>query len=123
ATADAEISKATEAERQAEILVEKTYVRAPFAGVVVHKDAEVGEVVAATGAGGNSRGSVATIIDPTTLEVQVELAETRLGSIAEGDLARVRLDADGPGGPAYPARVRQVWPTADRQKATVELRV
>ena len=123
ATAEAEIRKAEEGKHQAEVLLEKTYVRAPFDGLVVHKEAEVGEVVAATGAGGNSRGSVATIVDPTTLEVQVEMAETRLGHIAEGDLARARLDADGPGGPSYPARVRQVWPTADRQKATVELRL
>lgn len=121
ATADAEISRATEAERQAAILVEKTFVRAPFAGIVVHKDAEVGEVVAATGAGGNSRGSVATIIDPTTLEVQVELAETRLGSISEGDATRITLDAATD--KSYAGKIRQVWPTADRQKATVEMRI
>ena len=123
ATAEAEIAKSLEAKHQAEVILEKTFVRAPFDGLVVHKDAEVGEVVAATGAGGNSRGSVATIIDPTTLEVQVEMAETRLGTISQGDPVRIRLDADGSNGPSYPGTVRQVWPTADRQKATVELRI
>jgi HlyD family secretion protein len=120
-TAAAEVARAEEAERQAEIVVDKTFIRAPFDGLVVHKDAEVGEVVAATGAGGNSRGSVATIVDPSTLEVQVELAETRLGTITEGDLTRIALDA-APDKP-YRGRVRQVWPTADRQKATVEMRI
>ena len=120
-TADAEIARASEAEHSAVILLEKTYVRAPWAGIVVHKDAEVGEVVAATGAGGNSRGSVATIIDPDTLEVQVELSEQRVGRIKEGDAARITLDSDP--SKAYAGKVRQVWPTADRQKATVEMRV
>jgi RND family efflux transporter MFP subunit len=121
ATAQAEVARAQETVRLAEILLEKTNVRAPFDGLVVHKDAEVGEVVAATGAGGNSRGSVATVIDPTSLEVQVELAETRLGTIGEGDPTRIVLDAATDR--TYPGRVRQVWPTADRQKATVEMRI
>lgn len=120
-TADAEIARARDAARQAAILLDKTYVRAPFDGLVVHKDAELGEVVAATGAGGNSRGSVATIVDPKTLEVQVELSETRLGSIAQGDATRVVLDAAPDR--AFAGRIRQVWPTADRQKATVEMRI
>jgi RND family efflux transporter MFP subunit len=121
ATADAEIAKVEKAVEAAQILLDKTYVRAPFDGLVVHKDAEVGEVVAATGAGGNSRGSVVTIVDPATLEVQVELAETRLGAIQAGDRTRVFLDADPT--KAIPGSVRQVWPTADRQKATVEMRI
>lgn len=121
AIVQAEVERADNAVRLAEIQVEKTYVRAPFDGLVVHKDAEVGEVVAATGAGGNSRGSVATIVDLETLEVQVELSETRLGTIEAGDAARITLDAAPQR--AYRGRVRQVWPTADRQKATVELRI
>jgi RND family efflux transporter MFP subunit len=121
ATADAEIRSAEQAEAEARILVEKTFVRAPFKGVVVHKDAEVGEVVAATGFGGNSRGSVATIVDPETLEVQVELSETRSATVEEGTPAEIRLEASPER--AWPGRVRQVWPTADRQKGTVEVRV
>jgi len=120
-TADAEIARAKDAEREAAILLEKTYVRAPFAGLVIRKDAEVGEVVAATGAGGNSRGSVATIIDPLSLEVQVEPSESRLARIKEGDRTQVILEASPT--TKISGRVRQVWPTADRQKATVEIRV
>jgi RND family efflux transporter MFP subunit len=123
ATSRAEVERAQTLETQAEVLVEKTNVRAPFDGLVVHKDAEVGEVVAATGAGPNSRGSVVTIVDPKTFEVQVEMAETRIGSIAAGDAARIKLDFEGGESKGYAGRVRQVWPTADRQKATVEIRV
>jgi RND family efflux transporter MFP subunit len=122
-TVRAEVARAKTLETQAEVQVEKTNVRAPFDGVVVHKDAEVGEVVAATGAGGNSRGSVVTIVDPKTFEVQVEMAETRIGSIQAGDAARVKLDFEGAEAKGYPGKVRQVWPTADRQKATVEIRI
>jgi RND family efflux transporter MFP subunit len=121
ATADAEIAKAKDAEREAAILLEKTFVRAPFAGLVIRKDAEVGEVVAATGAGGNSRGSVATIIDPLSLEVQVEPSESRLTRIKQGDRTQVILEASPT--TKISGKVRQVWPTADRQKATVEIRV
>jgi multidrug efflux pump subunit AcrA (membrane-fusion protein) len=53
--------------------------------------------------------------------VQVELAETRLGTITEGDPTRIALDAAPE--VSYRGRIRQVWPTADRQKATVEMRV
>lgn len=120
-TADAEIAKAKDAEHEAAILLEKTFVRAPFAGLVIRKDAEVGEVVAATGAGGNSRGSVATIIDPLSLEVQVEPSESRLTRIRQGDRTQVILEASPT--TKISGKVRQVWPTADRQKATVEIRV
>ncbi|MEZ6197764.1 MAG: efflux RND transporter periplasmic adaptor subunit [Planctomycetota bacterium] len=104
-----------------EILLDKTYVRAPFAGVIVEKNAEEGEVVAATGAGGNSRGSVATLVDLATLEVQIELPEKRIGNIAEGMSASVYLDASPRDG--WAARVRQIWPKADRQKGSIEIRV
>ncbi len=122
ATSKTEVDRARAQEALAAIALEKTYVRAPFDGIVIHKDAEVGEVVSSTGASGNSRGSVATIVNVDTLEAQVELAETRLGTIREGDPAVMVLDADK-AQTEWPGRVRQVWPTADRQKATVEMRV
>jgi RND family efflux transporter MFP subunit len=121
ATGEAEVARALQAEAEAAILVDKTYVRAPFAGIVVHKDAEVGEVVAATGFGTNTRGSVATIVDTATLEVQVELTETRSATVEEGNPAVLHVEATPEKG--WKGRVRQVWPTADRQKGTVEVRV
>jgi len=105
----------------AQATLDKTEVRAPFDGIVVLKDAEVGEVVTPNGVGGNARGSVATMVDFATLEVQVELPETNLSAAVVGDAATIYLDAyaDRP----YTGRVSRIWPTANRQKATVEVRV
>ncbi|MGA1489140.1 MAG: efflux RND transporter periplasmic adaptor subunit [Planctomycetota bacterium] len=103
-----------------EVRIDKSSVYAPFDGIVVEKNAEVGEIVSSVGAGANSRGAVATLVDFESLEVQVELAQSSLAAAREG--APVRIELDAWKDRSYPGRVRQVWPTADRQKATVELR-
>lgn len=100
---------------------ENTIIRAPFTGTVLRKDAEVGEVVAPSVGGGLTRGAVVTMADLTTLEVEVDVNETYIGRVKNGMRARITLDA-------YPdttfrGAVRQVVPTADRQKATVQVKV
>ncbi len=106
---------------QAQAILDKTFVRAPFDGVVVLKDAEVGEVVSPNSLGSNSRGSVVTMVDFASLEVQVELPETSIRAVRVGAPVRIFLDAypDQP----YTGSVRRIWPTANRQKATIEVRV
>ena len=106
---------------EARATLEKTEVRAPFDGVVVLKDAEVGEVVSPNSLGSQSRGSVVTMVDFASLEVQVELPESSLGAARVGEPAHVYLDAFP--SRRYLARVDRIWPTANRQKATVEVRV
>lgn len=106
---------------QARATLDKTEVRAPFDGVVVLKDAEVGEVVSPNAVGSQSRGSVATMVDFATLEVQVEVPETNLAAVVLGAPARIFLDAYPER--AYAGEVLRIWPTANRQKATVEVRV
>ncbi|MEX1025655.1 MAG: efflux RND transporter periplasmic adaptor subunit [Planctomycetota bacterium] len=106
---------------RAQATLDKTIVRAPFDGVVVLKDAEVGEVVSPNSQGANSRGSVCTMVDFSSLEVQVDLPEKNLDAAREDMPANVYLDA-------YPTRryrafVSRIWPTANRQKATVEVRI
>lgn len=105
-----------------DVMLDKSSVYAPFDGVITAKNAEVGEVVAALGASGpNARGAVATLVDFDTLEVQIELAQSALSGVRDGVGVTVYLDAwprDG-----FRGRVRQIWPTANRTKATVELRV
>lgn len=102
--------------------LENTYIRAPFSGTVLRKDAEVGEVVApAVTGGGLTRGAVVTMADLETLEVEVDVNEAYIARIRNGQPASIKLDA-------YPdtsfrGRVRQVVPTADRQRATVEVKV
>lgn len=102
--------------------LENTYIRAPFNGTVLRKDAEVGEVVApvATG-GGLTRGAVVTMADMETLEVEVDVNEAYIAQIAGGQPARIYLDAYP--NEAYQGAVRQVVPTADRQRATVLVKV
>jgi RND family efflux transporter MFP subunit len=88
---------------------------------VLRKDAEVGEVVAPSVGGGLTRGAVVTLADLQTLEVEVDVNEAYIGRIHGGAPARITLDA-------YPDTtfrgvVRQVVPTADRQRATVQVKV
>ncbi len=120
--AQAQVAAATAARDLAQATLDKTAVRAPFDGVVVLKDAEVGEVVSPNSQGGSSaRGSVVTMVDFATLEVQAEVPETTLSSVSIGASANIYLDA-WPEKP-YPGRVDRIWPTANRTKATVEVRV
>jgi RND family efflux transporter MFP subunit len=118
----ARIVSAKAARDLAQATLDKTQVRAPFDGIVVLKDAEVGEVVSPNSQGGsNARGSIVTMVDFATLEVQVDLQETSLASAREG--APVSIYVDAWPDQRYPGHVRRVWPTANRQKATVEVRV
>jgi len=102
--------------------LENTYIRAPFNGTVLRKDAEVGEVVApvATG-GGLTRGAVVTMADLETLEVEVDVNEAYIAQIANGQPTRIILDAYPD--TSYLGEVRQIVPTADRQRATVLVKV
>jgi RND family efflux transporter MFP subunit len=122
AEAEARLVGAEAMVKRSEAALEKTYVRAPFDGVIVLKEAEVGEVVSPNSQGGsNARGSVATMVDFTSLEVQAEVPETTLSAVKLGGPARIYLDAF-PSEP-FAARIDRIWPTADRTKATVEVRV
>jgi len=107
---------------QAKATLDKTDVRAPFDGVVVLKDAEVGEVVSPNVQGGsNARGAVCTMVDFDSLEVQANVPENTLASVELGAPADVFLDAFPDD--RYEGVVDRIWPTADRQKATVEVRI
>lgn len=119
---EARIASAEAARDLAKATLDKTEVKAPFDGIVVLKDAEVGEVVSPNVQGGsNARGSVVTMVDFATLEVQAEVPETSLGGVKLGAPARIWLDAYPE--KSYPGRVDRIWPTANRSKATVEVRV
>ncbi len=96
-------------------------VRAPFAGVVVSKDAQRGEMVSPISAGGGfTRTGIATIVDMSSLEIEVDVNESFIARVSTGQPVTAVLDAY----PDWqiPAKVRTVIPTADRQKATVKVR-
>jgi RND family efflux transporter MFP subunit len=107
--------------RFARVNLENTEIRAPFTGTVLRKEAEVGEVVAPSVGGGLTRGAVVTMADLTTLEVDVDVNEAYIGRITTGQAARITLDAYPD--TSFTGRVRQVVPTADRQRATVQVKV
>jgi len=120
--AEAQRTAAAASVQQAQATLDKTDVRAPFDGIVVLKDAEVGEVVSPNVQGGsNARGAVCTMVDFDSLEVQANVPETTLAAVASGAPVDVFLDA-------FPdqrlrGQVDRIWPTADRVKATVEVRI
>ncbi|HSQ19562.1 MAG TPA: efflux RND transporter periplasmic adaptor subunit, partial [Blastocatellia bacterium] len=108
--------------RLVEAQIDYTTIRSPFEGLVISKDAEVGETVAPAIFGGTStRGSVVTIVDPNTLEVEADINESSIGKITPGLAAEVTLDALP--NEKFPAECRKIIPTADRQKATVKVKV
>jgi len=119
--AAARVDAARAALRIAEATLENTIIRAPFTGTVLRKEAEVGEVVAPSVGGGLTRGAVVTMADLTTLEVEVDVNEAYIGRVQHDQRARIVLDAYPDTG--FRGVVRQVVPTADRQRATVQVKV
>jgi len=102
--------------------VDNCTIRAPFAGIVVSKDAQVGEMVSPISAGGGfTRTGIATIVDLHSNEFEVDVSEAYIARVFDNQAVDAVLDA-------YPdatihAKVRTVIPTADRQKATVKVRI
>jgi RND family efflux transporter MFP subunit len=122
ALAGAQVSAAEARLRVAQQDLDNCTVRAPFAGVVVSKDAQVGEMVSPVSAGGGfTRTGIATIVDMDSLEIEVDVNESYIARVKPGQPVTAVLDAYADWQIA--AQVRTVIPTADRQKATVKVRV
>jgi RND family efflux transporter MFP subunit len=119
--AEARLAAAEASRRFALANLENTVIRAPFSGTVLRKEAEIGEVVAPSVGGGLTRGAVVTMADLTTLEVEVDVNEAYIGRVDKGGPATITLDAYPD--TAFRGEVRQVVPTADRQRATVQVKV
>ena len=97
-------------------------IRAPFTGVVISKDAQPGETVSPVSAGGGfTRTGIATIVDMDSREIEVDVNEAYINRVRDGQRVEAVLDAY----PDWkvPGRVVGIVPTADRQKATVRVRI
>jgi RND family efflux transporter MFP subunit len=108
--------------REQQQAVDNCTIRAPFAGIVVSKDAQVGEMVSPISAGGGfTRTGIATIVDLHSNEFEVDVSEAYIARVSENQPVDAVLDAY----PDWkiPSKVRTVIPTADRQKATVKVRI
>jgi len=122
ALADEQVRAAEARIRVAQQDLDNCTIRAPFAGIVVSKDAQRGEMVSPISAGGGfTRTGIATIVDMNSLEIEVDVNESHIARVRPEQPVTAVLDAY----PDWqiPAKVRTVIPTADRQKATVKVRV
>ena len=120
AEADVQVAK-LQVRRQSERLADHT-IRAPFGGVVTVKNAQPGEIVAPSSAGGGfTRTGICTIVDMDSLEIEVDVNESFIGRVYSGQPVEARLDAYPDW--VIPASVIAIIPTADRAKATVQVRI
>ncbi|MFZ2445406.1 MAG: efflux RND transporter periplasmic adaptor subunit [Syntrophobacteraceae bacterium] len=114
--------KALEASsRRAAVLIEYTIIRAPFDGVVLTKDADVGEVVAPFGSATNAKAAVVTMADLSSLMVQADVAESFLNKVRPEQPCEIQLDAVP--NTRFAGRVHMIVPTADRTRGTVMVKV
>ncbi len=121
ADAKARIRSARAALANAEAALEYSYIRSPFDGVVLTKNADVGEVVAPFGAAANARASVVTMADFDSLMVEADVAEANLDKVHVGQPCEIALDAIPDR--RFRGEVHMIVPTADRAKATVMTKV
>ena len=115
------IASAEAAVEAAQVALENTVIRAPFDGTVLTKNADVGEVVAPLAASAFSKSAVVTIADLGSLQVEADVAESNLEGIGLGQPCEIVLDAYPD--VRYPGSVAKIVPTADRAKATVQVKV
>lgn len=119
---DEQVKVAQEQEAVAQTDVDNTIIRAPFSGIAVTKDAQPGEMVSPVSAGGGfTRTGICTVVDMRSLEIDVDVNESYINRVTPGQDVTAVLDAY----PDWqiPARVITIIPTADRQKATVQVRI
>ena len=103
-------------------LMNDMVVRAPFSGIAISKDAQPGEMISPVSAGGGfTRTGIGTIVDMSSLEIEVDVNESYINRVTSGQKVEAILDAY----PDWriPAHVITTVPTADRQKATVRVRI
>jgi len=114
------VAEATVALRRTDL--DDTTIRAPFSGVAISKDAQPGEMISPVSAGGGfTRTGICTVVDMKSLEIEVDVNESYIGRVSAGQKVEATLDAY----PDWriPAHVITMVPTADRQKATVLVRI
>jgi HlyD family secretion protein len=109
-----------DAKRSASML-DKHQIRAPFAGVVIDRSAQPGEMISPMSVGGYTRTGICTIVDMDSIEIEVDVNEAFIGRVAPGGAVNAMLDAYPDW--TIPASVIAIVPTANREKATVKVRI
>ena len=117
-----QVELAEASKRGAQVQLDYTTIRAPFAGVITAKAAQAGEIVSPISAGGGfTRTGVGTIVDMDSLEIEVDVNESYIHRVSANQPAQAVLDAYPDW--TIPAHVIAIVPTADRSKATVKVRI
>jgi RND family efflux transporter MFP subunit len=102
-------------------MLDKHQIRAPFAGVVIDRSAQPGEMISPMSVGGYTRTGICTIVDMDSIEIEVDVNEAFIGRVAAGGAVNAMLDAYPDW--TIPASVIAIVPTANREKATVKVRI
>ncbi|RPI32301.1 MAG: efflux RND transporter periplasmic adaptor subunit [Hyphomicrobiaceae bacterium] len=103
-------------------VLDKHKIRAPFAGIVVERSAQPGEMISPISAGGGfTRTGICTVVDMNSIEIEVDVNEAYIGRVRPGGVISAELDAYPDW--TIPAVVIAVVPTANREKATVKVRI
>jgi len=119
--AEATVMAAAAALTGAKANLDYTLIRAPFNGVVLTKNADVGDIVTPLGAAATAKAAVVTIADMSSLQVEVDVSETSITSIRVGQPCNIQLDALSD--IRFRGEVHAIVPTVDRTKATVLVKV
>src|SRR5215472_2570428 len=110
-----------DAQRAAKVL-EQHRIRAPFAGVVIERSAQPGEMISPMSAGGSfTRTGICTVVDMDSLEIEVDVNESYINRVQTKQAVEATLDAYSDW--KIPAKVIAIIPTSDRQKSTVKVRI
>jgi RND family efflux transporter MFP subunit len=107
--------------RASQVAVEQTLIRAPFDGVVLTKNANVGDVITPFSSALGSQAAVVTMADMSTLEVEADVSEANISKVRAGQPAEIQLDALPEG--RFRGEVQRLVPTVDRAKATVTAKI
>jgi len=114
--------KASEAAlKEAEVLLEYATIRAPFDAVVLTKNADIGDIITPLGAATNAKAAVVDIADMESLQVEVDVSESNIGIVKNGQPCEIQLDALQDS--RFRGAVHMIVPTADRTKASVMVKV
>jgi HlyD family secretion protein len=121
ASARAAILAADATAKNAQVAVDYTVIRAPFDGIILSKNANVGDMVTPFSSAADSKGAVVSMADMSTLEVEADVSESSLAKISAGQPAEIMLDALPDA--RFRGSVSRMVPTVDRAKATVMTKV
>jgi RND family efflux transporter MFP subunit len=119
--AEAQLATARLDAQRAAAVLDKHEIRAPFTGVVIERSAQPGEMISPMSAGGFTRTGICTIVDMDSIEVEVDVNEAFIGRVQSGTNVGAVLDAYPDW--TIPGAVVAIVPTANREKATVRVRI